>query len=229
MRDPKIPALKKLSYELTQDELNEVVAEEVREHFKPKEKNPFDTPTDKAKLKNFKEISEEAKKKIAQKPPPKPASDYNRSLAKARQKATRAGKEVPQLGEQPQKELDQTPFLSTEEQRIRSFMQGAGITRAQLMEQDNIPVAEAEPARTYVPGEPFLSDDKLKTIGTQMHRFHKWYMKASADGRDTIGAKIRTMDYFTRQDDYVWIPFRDVFDLYQLDALDVSMVTAWVM
>uniref|UniRef100_A0A0D9V190 DUF8039 domain-containing protein n=1 Tax=Leersia perrieri TaxID=77586 RepID=A0A0D9V190_9ORYZ len=71
-KQPNIPALKKLSYKLTPEELDEAVKGEVKEHFKPKEKNPFDIPTDKAKL-NY-------------------------------------CKKVPQLGEQPQKELDQTPF-----------------------------------------------------------------------------------------------------------------------
>uniref|UniRef100_A0A0D9WID8 Ubiquitin-like protease family profile domain-containing protein n=1 Tax=Leersia perrieri TaxID=77586 RepID=A0A0D9WID8_9ORYZ len=85
-----------------------------------------------------------------------------------------------------------------------------------------IPVAEAKPKPEYVASEPFLPIDELKTVGTQMHQFHEWYMKALADGKDTIGAKIRSMYYFTCQDDYVWIPFKDVFDLYQLDALDVS-------
>uniref|UniRef100_A0A0D9XIF9 Ubiquitin-like protease family profile domain-containing protein n=1 Tax=Leersia perrieri TaxID=77586 RepID=A0A0D9XIF9_9ORYZ len=54
-------------------------------------------------------------------------------------------------------------------------------------------------------------------------------MKASAEGKDTIGAKIRTMDYFTRQDHFIWIPFKDVFNFYQLDGLDVSMLTVWVI
>uniref|UniRef100_A0A0D9VGW5 Ubiquitin-like protease family profile domain-containing protein n=1 Tax=Leersia perrieri TaxID=77586 RepID=A0A0D9VGW5_9ORYZ len=108
-------------------------------------------------------------------------------------------------------------------------MQAAGITRAQLMQQEAIPVAEAKPKRDYVSGEPFLPADELKTVGTQMHRFQEWYMKASATERDTIGAKIYSLDYFHKHDDYLWIPFKDVFDLYQLDALNVSMVTAWVM
>uniref|UniRef100_A0A0D9VGW4 DUF8039 domain-containing protein n=1 Tax=Leersia perrieri TaxID=77586 RepID=A0A0D9VGW4_9ORYZ len=107
-RLPKIPTLKKLSYNLTPEELDEAVKEEVREHFKPKKKNP---PSSRI-LRNF----PKRPKKIAEKPAPKPTSDYNRSLGKARQKAARVGKEVAQLGEQAQKELDQTPFLSPEEQ-----------------------------------------------------------------------------------------------------------------
>uniref|UniRef100_A0A0D9XXX7 Ubiquitin-like protease family profile domain-containing protein n=1 Tax=Leersia perrieri TaxID=77586 RepID=A0A0D9XXX7_9ORYZ len=106
-------------------------------------------------------------------------------------------------------------------------MAGARLTRAQIMVGATISVAEAEPKPTYVLGELFLSADKLKTIGIQMHLFHEWYMKASAD-EIQIGAKVRTIDYFTRQDDYAWIPFKDVFDMYQLDALDVFMLTAWV-
>lgn len=50
----------------------------------------------------------------------------------------------------------------------------------------------------------------------------------SAKGREMFGARIRNPN-FLQGEDVLWIHFKDLFDLYQLDALDVSLLSAWIL
>nr|AAX95920.1 retrotransposon protein, putative, Ty3-gypsy sub-class [Oryza sativa Japonica Group]AAX96166.1 retrotransposon protein, putative, Ty3-gypsy sub-class [Oryza sativa Japonica Group]ABA93425.1 retrotransposon protein, putative, Ty3-gypsy subclass [Oryza sativa Japonica Group] len=43
-----------------------------------------------------------------------------------------------------------------------------------------------------------------------------------------IGARIRDTD-FLQGDDILWINFRGIYELYQLDALDVSIMSCWIL
>ncbi|BAS87722.1 Os04g0133275 [Oryza sativa Japonica Group] len=53
-------------------------------------------------------------------------------------------------------------------------------------------------------------------------------MEMSANGREMFGARIRNPD-FLQGEDVLWIHFKDVFDLYHRDALDVSLLSAWIL
>ncbi|XP_066160586.1 uncharacterized protein [Oryza sativa Japonica Group] len=61
-----------------------------------------------------------------------------------------------------------------------------------------------------------------------MYKFHEWYMEMSAKGREMFGVRIRNPD-FLQGEDVLWLHFKDVFDLYHLDALDVSLLSAWIL
>nr|CAH65850.1 OSIGBa0140C02.2 [Oryza sativa] len=68
----------------------------------------------------------------------------------------------------------------------------------------------------------------LQSLPTQMYKFHQLYMEMSATGREMIGARIRDTD-FLQGDDILWINFRGIYELYQLDALDVSIMSCWIL
>nr|ABA95792.1 transposon protein, putative, CACTA, En/Spm sub-class [Oryza sativa Japonica Group] len=61
-----------------------------------------------------------------------------------------------------------------------------------------------------------------------MYKFHQLYMEMSATGREMIGARIRDTD-FLQGDDILWINFKGIYELYQLDALDVSIMSCWIL
>nr|CAD39756.2 OSJNBa0059D20.13 [Oryza sativa Japonica Group] len=61
-----------------------------------------------------------------------------------------------------------------------------------------------------------------------MYKFHERYMEMSAKGREMFGARIKNPD-FLQGEDVLWIHFKDLFDLYQLDALDVSLLSSWIL
>nr|CAE04658.2 OSJNBa0061G20.14 [Oryza sativa Japonica Group] len=68
----------------------------------------------------------------------------------------------------------------------------------------------------------------VQSLPTQMYKFHQLYMEMSATGREMIGARIRDTD-FLQGDDILLINFKGIYELYQLDALDVSIMSCWIL
>nr|CAE02467.2 OSJNBa0042D13.20 [Oryza sativa Japonica Group] len=50
----------------------------------------------------------------------------------------------------------------------------------------------------------------------------------SANGREMFGARIKNSDFF-QGEDVLWIHFKGIYELYQLDALVVSLLSAWIL
>nr|CAE76052.1 B1248C03.11 [Oryza sativa Japonica Group] len=90
------------------------------------------------------------------------------------------------------------------------------------------PIPKAEVAYKFELGKPLVRPEQLQSQPIQMYKFHEWYMKMSANGREMFGARIRNPD-FLQGEDVLWIHFKDVFDLYHRDALDVSLLSAWIL
>nr|CAH65843.1 OSIGBa0147B06.2 [Oryza sativa] len=101
--------------------------------------------------------------------------------------------------------------LSDYERTLKKASSGKSKPVPQLGEQPN---QEIEPLVTVPP--------------TQMYKFHQLYMEMSATGREIIGARIRDTD-FLQGDDILWINFKGIYKLYQLDALDVSIMSCWIL
>ena len=53
---------------------------------------------------------------------------------------------------------------------------------------DDIPVAKVVVV-PYKHGEPFVTQEEEITLGTQMHNFHKWYLKMSKEETTMFGVK----------------------------------------
>nr|AAT38099.1 unknown protein [Oryza sativa Japonica Group]AAV31395.1 putative hydroxyproline-rich glycoprotein [Oryza sativa Japonica Group] len=172
-------------YDCSQEELDAYVAGEVKRQLKPRsleKKIPIDPS-----VKNFFKGMSATNKEALQ------ISDYDRTLQRAYHKKS---KPVPQLGEQPNQEVE--PLVTGEDFGITEFISDTGLTVDQL------------------------------SLPTQMYKFHERYMEMSAKGREMFGARIRNPD-FLQGEDVLWIHFKDLFELYQLDALDVSLLSAWIL
>nr|ABA97269.1 transposon protein, putative, CACTA, En/Spm sub-class [Oryza sativa Japonica Group] len=148
-------------------------------------------------------------------------TDYERTLKKA---YYRKSKPVPQLGEQPNQEVE--PLVTEEEIGIKEFISDTGLTRAQLLR--GAPIPKAEVRHQYELGKPLVKPEQLQSLPTQMYKFHQLYMEMSATGREMIGARIRHMD-FLQGEDIIRINFKGIYELYQLDALDVSLLSCWIL
>ncbi len=148
-------------------------------------------------------------------------TDYERTLKKA---YYRKSKPVPQLGEQPNQEVE--PLVTEEEIGIKEFISDTGLTRAQLLR--GAPIPKAEVRHQYELGKPLVKPEQLQSLPTQMYKFHQRYMEMSTNGREIIGARIKSSD-FLHGEDVLWINFKDIYELYQLDALDVSILSAWIL
>lgn len=97
-------------------------------------------------------------------------------------------------------------------------MKDTGLGREQLL--GGAPIPKAEVRHKFKLGEPFVKPDQVKTLTTQMYRFHQWYMDKSPGGREMFGGS---------SNDVMWIDFEDICDLYHLDALDVSIMATWTL
>nr|AAK91330.1 Putative hydroxyproline-rich glycoprotein [Oryza sativa Japonica Group]AAP53159.1 transposon protein, putative, CACTA, En/Spm sub-class [Oryza sativa Japonica Group] len=148
-------------------------------------------------------------------------SDYDRTLQRAYHKKS---KPVPQLGEQPNQEVE--PLVTGEDFGITEFISDTGLTVDQLIR--GAPIPKAEVAYKFELGKPLVTPEQLQSLPTQMYKFHERYMEMSAKGREMFGARIRNPD-FLQGEDVLWIHFKDLFDLYHLDALDVSLLSAWIL
>nr|CAE04204.2 OSJNBa0011E07.13 [Oryza sativa Japonica Group] len=200
-------------YGCSQEELDAYVAGEVKRQLKPRspeKKIPID-PSVKNFFKGMSTANKEALK----------LSDYDRTLRKAYYKKS---KPVPQLGEQPHQVVK--PLVTGEDFGITDFISDTGLTMAQLV--GGAPIPKAEVAYKFELGKPLVRPEQLQSLPTQMYKFHEWYMEMSANGREMFGARIRNPD-FLQGEDVLWIHFKDVFDLYHRDALDVSLRSAWIL
>ena len=166
--------------------------------------------------------------KMAEPGKPVEVSDYDRTLRKAlkaKPSAVKCGKEVPQLGQQPRQEVE--PLVVEPAQlEICNFLKDTGLSMEQLLE--DAPIETAPVMYTFKLGEPLVTPDKIRELPTQMYRFHQWYMDKSAMGREMFGARVRNSDYY-QGEDVIWIRYKEVFDLYHLKALDVSILSAWTL
>ncbi|BAS97391.1 Os06g0302900 [Oryza sativa Japonica Group] len=191
-------------YDCTQEELDTYIASEVKRQFKsrsPEKKIPIDPS-----VRNFfRGMSASVKEAIK-------LSDYERTLKKA---SSGKSKPVPQLGEQPNQEIE--PLVTGKEMTIEQFITDTGLTTDQLL--GVAPIEKAEVKYMYELGKLLVKPELLQSLPTQMYKFHQLYMEMSATGREMIGARIRDTD-FLQGDDILWINFRGIYELYQLDALD---------
>ena len=61
-----------------------------------------------------------------------------------------------------------------------------------------------------------------------MRRFHEWYMKVSKEGTAMFSVLFRHSDFF-RGDGVMYVNFEDIYDVYHNDALDLSLISSWVL
>nr|ABA98740.2 transposon protein, putative, CACTA, En/Spm sub-class [Oryza sativa Japonica Group] len=172
-------------YDCTQEELDAYVASEVKRQFKPRspeKKIPIDP-----NVRNFfRGMSAPVKEAIK-------LSDYERTLKKA---SSGKSKPVPQLGEQPNQEIE--PLVIGEDMTIEEFIIDTGLTTDQLLGVE--PIEKAELKYMYELDKPLVKPELVQSLPTQMYKFHQLYMEMSATGREMIGARIRDPDFLQGDD-----------------------------
>ncbi|KAJ1255741.1 hypothetical protein BS78_K165800 [Paspalum vaginatum] len=84
------------------------------------------------------------------------------------------------------------------------------------------------PRWPYEFGKTLVSPDELKALPTQMRQFHDWYMAVSSKGTITFAASVKD-DYYCHGDHKIWLSFEDIFEVYQKDAMDVTLMSVWTI
>ncbi|WVZ58279.1 hypothetical protein U9M48_008562 [Paspalum notatum var. saurae] len=80
------------------------------------------------------------------------------------------------------------------------------------------------PQQKYELGKPLVKTQReLKALP-----IHQWYMKASSEGTVAFPARVKG-DYYCHNDHRIWLHFKDIYDVYQQDALDITLMSVWTM
>lgn len=160
-------------------------------------------------------------------------TDYDRSLLKSRRKRKAADKEagtskkVPQLGQQPQQPL--APLPTPHELRLAEFQAETGLSREQLLGEAEVPV-NTTLKWPFKLGEPMVPPEMESTLQTKMRRFHDWYLEESRRNKARmIKVGVKDQDFYNGDVDSVWLRFKDIYELYHHDAMDVDLITCWTL
>ncbi|WVZ83896.1 hypothetical protein U9M48_030991 [Paspalum notatum var. saurae] len=132
-------------------------------------------------------------------------SDYERQLKKAcqtKQSEARSKKDVPQLGTQKQQAQR---LKSREEIQLEQFLAEAGLTAEQALHG-----AEASIYTWTTTGEARVAEGPANTDAVM------------------IGVLIQH-EHFFRERYVMWLDFRDIYEIYHQDTLDLSLVSCWIL
>lgn len=166
--------------------------------------------------------------------------DYKRCLDKQvdakkeanKTSATARGKrDVAQLGAQTKKSISPLKVFASDaggsvaQPNPADFAKEAGLTLSQLLDEGITPKAPI--ARQYEKGKSLVPPEIEMNLPTQMRKLHKWYLQAAKGTQDFLLMQI-TKDHFLGQD-LVHIEFDEFFQLFNQDALDKSLVSAYVL
>ena len=85
-------------------------------------------------------------------------------------------------------------------------------------------------AYQYRYGAPLLEHESMiKDLPTKMRRLHNWYMQASAEEKSSwIYAQFK-QEHYGHGDGFVLVEFPELFQFYQEDALDKTLVSAYCL
>jgi hypothetical protein len=109
------------------------------------------------------------------------------------------------------------------------------------MEQSGLPISVAldheEPPRDpsfesrwpFQLGKPLIWTELVLNLSPKMYKFYEWYMRQLAKGVDTIGILARSEDFASESNKMVWMDFKDIYEVYHLDALNTNLIIAWCL
>ena len=136
-------------------------------------------------------------------------------------------KDVAQLGAQAKQSISPLKVLPTDQGLTaeEAFALDAGISLSQLRGKE-IPV-ETQLAWTWEYGKPLVRPDHVHLLSIQMRRLHNWYWEFKKTGLTTLLAKVTEEHYIGK--DQIQIYLQELFQLYQLDALDLSIISTYCL
>jgi hypothetical protein len=212
---------------MTDEETRAVVASEVKSHFAPKPPPPPQEIIPAKTVQYFVELLEQPPAHVENRP-----SDYERSIRKSykeqmqqsrRTSSNNSGKIVPQLEEQAMQSI---PPLKVITDKVTEAAKDFGISTVdQLLGTEEFPMAEL--AWKYVPGNPLVRPEQVPRLSIQMRRLHEWYMKEVKNGREMLIVKVKEEHYFYENE--IMIEFPEIFQLFNQDALDKSLVSCYYL
>lgn len=80
----------------------------------------------------------------------------------------------------------------------------------------------------YEHGKPLVRLEELPHLPTQMWRLHDWYLKASKEGSNMIFVGIKDEHFFNGVEE-MYVEFDELFQLYNQDALDKTIISCYCL
>ena len=108
-----------------------------------------------------------------------------------------------------------------DEKELHRIAAEAQCTPQQIASSTDYPIAEL--ARQYVPGEN-LVDGRLLT---KMRALHTWYKKAAKEGNISLMVRVKEEHYCKEY--AVSVEFSELFQLYNIRALDRSILSSYCL
>ena len=103
------------------------------------------------------------------------------------------------------------------------------ITVGQLLEIEPMPVlTKNEIKRKYVRGQPLVERDKVKNLPTRMYELHQWYMDITKIS-DRLSLMVNVKEDHYYHEKAVSVEYSELFQLYNQDALDKSIVSCYCL
>ena len=101
------------------------------------------------------------------------------------------------------------------------------MTLSQL-HSDDLPIDKLDVVWPWEHGKSLLPREKIDLLPTRMRMLHEWYLDASKDPEVvTFGVQI-TEEHFIGADS-MQIYHEELYMLYKLDALDLSLVSCYCL
>jgi hypothetical protein len=163
------------------------------------------------------------------------ATDYDRYLGQSSRadyeikygSRPLTGRTIPQLGQQENQSLAPLVVHSYDDPETRELIEWSARQLGATVEYDDY-CPMAEPVYKYKYGMPLVSNDKLPLLQTQMRKLHDWYMQASHNSEGYLVVGIKDGHYFQGKEE-INIEFEELFQLFNQDALDKSLMSCYCL
>ena len=121
--------------------------------------------------------------------------------------------------------MQSIPPLKVIPDKVTDATRDFGISVDRLLSTEEIPMADV--AWQYAPEKSLVRLEQVPHLSTQMRRLHEWYMKEVKNGREMLMVKVKEEHYFYENE--LIIEFAEIFQLYNQDALDKSIVSCYCL
>ena len=161
--------------------------------------------------------------------------------ARPKKSSSASGKrDVAQLGQQAKQSISPLKVLPTNQglaadiaavpaHMRAAFAADAGISLTQLEAGidggDMGPMLEV--VWPWIYGESLVPPDQINRLPTQMRILHDWYLQVIKEDQRMIHVKI-TEEHFIGKDEMT-IDFEELYQLYKLDALDLTIISTYCL
>jgi hypothetical protein len=104
---------------------------------------------------------------------------------------------------------------------------GISVEDVLASQDDRLPKVVVAPKPQFIMGASLASKEKFEDLPTNIGYLHTWYLNEAKNGRTMIVARV-PREYYGRPED-IHIDFDELFQMYNCDALDKSLMSCYCL